>query len=93
MVYPDISAQVNYETITTNPDTGEEIVNDFPNVAIRRSSLARIPGVGETWHVKMPVSPLAGAPLVDFISSEVRPPEGGATLGIIRLYLTRLSQV
>ena len=85
--------QINYETIVVNPDTGEEIAVNTPNVSLRRSSLSRVPIAGEKWIVRIPISPLAGAPTEDFLISATQPPRGGATIGFIRLYLQKTEQI
>jgi len=69
------------------------ITVNTPTVALRRSSLPRCPVEGETWIVMIPESPLVGAPLVQYVFSATRPPEGGASIGFIRLYLQHVEQV
>ncbi len=88
-----LRGQINYETILVSPETGEEMVINNPNVSLRRSSLARVPEAGEKWLVKIPVSPLEGAEVEDFILSETQPPRGGSSIGFVRLYLQRAAQV
>lgn len=88
----DLVGQVLYDTVRVNPDTGEEMVVNNPVVVLRRSSLDRIPIPGEKWIVKIPVDPLTTAILEDFLIDETRPPEGGRSIGFIRLYLRRVQQ-
>ena len=68
------------------------VVVHEPLVTLRRSSLTRVPAAGERWEVKFPISPVAGAAVVSFMLSAARAPEGGETLGIIRLYVQKVSQ-
>ena len=89
---PEVRGQINYETVIINPDTGEEIAINTPNVSLRRSSLTRIPEAGEKWVVKIPVSPEENAPVESFIISPTQPPQGGRSIGFIRLYLNRIEQ-
>jgi hypothetical protein len=71
---------------------GDNITVDTPTVALRRSSLRRVPNPGENWIVEIPESPLVGAPMVQYVFSATRPPEGGASIGFIRLYLQHVEQ-
>jgi hypothetical protein len=89
-----LTGQIIYDTLIDNPQniSGEQIVVSKPVVSLRRSSLARVPLAGEKWIVQIPVDPTAGAPVGNFQFNPTRPPEGGRTLGFIRLYLTRLVQ-
>ena len=89
----NVNGQVLYDTVKFNPDTGEQVVVPDPVVVLRLSSLSRIPKAGETWHVKIPSTPSRTAPLKDFVYSSDKPPEGGESLGIIRLYLQKASQL
>jgi hypothetical protein len=85
-------AQILYDTVRVNPDTGEEMVVNNPIVVLRRSSLSRVPQPGEVWAVRIPVTPSTTAPLADFVIDPTRPPEGGASIGFIRLYLRKAKQ-
>lgn len=85
--YTGLTGQVLYDIVRLNPDTGERITVSTPVVTLRRSSLPRVPQPGENWLVEIPESPLAGAPMVQKVTSGVRPPQGGASLGMIRIYL------
>jgi hypothetical protein len=84
--------QVLYDTVRINPDTGEEMIVNNPIVSLRRSSLSRVPQAGENWIVKIPTDPSTTAAKEDFIISSTRPPEGGRSIGFIRLYLQRAKQ-
>ena len=88
----DLTGQVLYDTVKTSPDTGEDVVVNNPIVVLRRSSLDRVPAPNENWVVKIPVSPSVTAEKEDFIISPTRPPEGGTSIGFIRLYLQRIEQ-
>jgi hypothetical protein len=84
--------QVLYDTVGLDPETGERIVVNNPVVSLRRSDLDRIPVAGERWHVRIPVQPSETAILADFVLDSTRAPEGGASIGFIRLYLMKAVQ-
>lgn len=88
-----LKGQVMYDTVRLNVETGERMVIPNPVVTLRRSSLTRVPAAGENWIVEIPVNPIAGAPVGKYCFSPVRPPEGGASIGFIRLYLQAVEQV
>lgn len=87
-----LSGQVLYDTVRINPETGEQMVVNNPIVTLRRSSLSRIPIPGETWIVKIPTTPSTTADLESFIADPERSPEGGRSIGMIRLYLIKGQQ-
>ena len=87
-----LRGQVLYDIVRLNPETGEEVVIETPVVTLRRSSLNRVPVAGENWLVEIPVEPRENAPLVPYIISPVKPPEGGRSIGFIRLYLQVVEQ-
>ena len=87
-----LTGQVLYDTVTTNPETGESVIVNNPIVTLRRSSLSRVPIPGETWIVKIPVDPDPDADLTEFVSSKVRSPEGGRSIGFIKLFLQKAKQ-
>lgn len=87
-----IGGQVLSDSVKFDPDTGDQIISSNPIVTLRRTSLPRVPLPGETWVVKIPVSPVAGAEIVDFVSDSTRSAEGGRTIGFIRLYLRKAVQ-
>lgn len=87
-----LGGQVLFDSISFNPDTGDQIISQNPVVTLRRSSLLRVPEPGETWIVKVPVSPVDGAPVYDFIIDPDRSTYGGRSIGFIRLYLRHTQQ-
>jgi hypothetical protein len=87
-----LTGQVLYDTVRLNPETGERVVIPAPIVVLRRSSLTQVPVAGETWLVEAPIAPTAGAAVVQFVLSPTRPPEGGSSIGFIRLYLQAVEQ-
>lgn len=89
-----LGGQILYDIVRENPDsiTGERLVINKPVVTLRRSSLARVPLAGEKWLVRIPVDPSTTATLADFMIDQSRPPEGGRSIGFIRLYLMRAVQ-
>jgi hypothetical protein len=84
--------QILYNTKRIDPMTGVEIVVKDPIVTLRRSSLARVPEDSEKnrWAVRIPVTPSVTADKVTYGLG--RPIEDGASIGFIRLYLTKLVQ-
>lgn len=84
--------QVLYEYVTISPDTGEDMVVGNPVVTLRRSSLSRIPVADETWLVRIPVKPVEGAEMEEFIFSAGRAAGGSESIGFIVLYLNKAVQ-
>lgn len=88
-----LMGQVLYDTTSLDPDTGEAITVNNPIVTLRRSTLTRIPQDGETWLVRIPITPSLTAPMDEFIASGVHSSGGGASIGYIKLHLTRAEQI
>lgn len=84
--------QILYDIVRLNPETGEDVVIPNPVVTLRRSSLNRVPLAGENWIVKIPEEPRTDATMVPFVLSPTRPPEGGKSIGFIRLYCQQVEQ-
>jgi len=84
--------QVLYDTVVTDPATGGTVVIDEPVVTLRRSSLSRVPAPGENWAVRIPLTPSATGDLVTHLIDPSKSPEGGASIGFIRLYLKKAAQ-
>ena len=86
-----LCGQVHYDSIETD-DAGIPTIIHKPVVTLRRSSLSRVPLPTDRprWACRIPESPLVGADIVTFLVEN--PTEGGGSLGIIRLYLTRAEQ-
>jgi hypothetical protein len=74
-----------------DPATGGEIIVYEPVVVVAISSLFRVPQAGERWLVRFKESPTSQI-LSDFILTEDRAPEGGSSLGLIRLYPQKVEQ-
>lgn len=87
-----VKGQVLYNLARLDPMSGEKVTLSTLVVTVRRSSCRVVPQPGENWLVELPVSPQAGAPVGQYISSGDRPPEGGAAIGFIRLYLQEVEQ-
>lgn len=92
VVYPEKRAQVLYDTLNQNPETGQLIISNNPIVSLRVSSLERVPIAGENWIFKIPLSPSESAEKVDFAMNKTRAPEGGLTIGFKRYYLIKVKQ-
>lgn len=68
-----------------NPMTGETIIVMEPVVVLSRSSLVRIPQAGERWFIRVQLDPTS-TNLSNYILTGDRAPEGGRSLGLVRLY-------
>jgi len=88
----DLMGQVLYDTMSYDLDTGLPKISNNPIVVLRVSSLERVPKAGEKWFVRIPISPVENAEMGNFIFDPTRPPEGGASIGFIRLYLIKAKQ-
>ena len=86
-----LGGQVLYYTHIENPTTGEQIVVNEPVLSLRISSLNIVPKSGETWHIKMPTSPVAGAVKKDFVFTATRAIESGTDIGFIKIYPQRIN--
>jgi hypothetical protein len=87
-----LMGQILYDQVRVDPATLGQMVVNNPIVSLRRSSLVRIPLAGETWHVRIPITPSLTAEKVDFLIDTDQPPEGGASIGFIKLYLKKAVQ-
>ena len=85
-----LGGQVLYYTRRENPITGEIMVVNEPVVTLRQSSLDRIPAAGETWFIKFPVAPTAGAEIKSWVFTPTRSTEHGTDIGFIRIYPQRI---
>ena len=85
------AAQILYDYRRVNPDTGCEMTINEPVVVIHRDSLTRVPLPGEKWIIRIPLD-ANSALLVDYVLSPTRPPEGGRSIGFIRLYPQKVKQ-
>lgn len=95
--------QVLYNLVRQEPLSGERIVSETLVVTLRRSSLSvsaaaagsihSVPQPGENWIIEVPVSPILDAPIGQYALNSMRPPEGGAAIGFIRLYLQYVEQI
>ena len=88
----DLMGQVLYDYAILDPDSGAEVVVHEPVVTLRRTSLNEIPSCapGKNWLIKIPATPSEEAEKVTYRIG--RTPEGGATIGIIRLYCEAIEQ-
>jgi hypothetical protein len=85
--------QVTYDYRKLDPQTGLEVIVNEPVITVSLSSLARIPIAGERWIVRIPVDISHLDVFVNFVLTEDRAPEGGASLGFIRLYPQKAVQL
>lgn len=87
-----LRGQVLYNSKDVDVETGLPVVVNNPVVTLRRSSLSRIPAAGEKWIVRIPKDPSLTDTLIDFAIDPSRPPEGGQSMGFIKLYLRAVQQ-
>jgi hypothetical protein len=87
-----LGGQVLYFSKRADPETGEIIVVNQPVVTLRISSLTTVPKAGESWYIKMPISPEIGAAKERFVFTATRSPEHGTDIGFIRIYPQRIEQ-
>jgi hypothetical protein len=83
--------QIIYETTEFDENTATDIVVEKPVVSLRISSLSRVPLKTEQWFCKIPLTPDATATKVTHRVETIH--RGGASLGIIRLYLQQAAEV
>ena len=87
-----LTGQVLYDTVVEDPATGARVVINEPVVSLRRTSLSRIPAGGENWAIKIPTTPSTTDDTTTFVLDPSKAPEGGASIGFIRLYLKLAAQ-
>jgi hypothetical protein len=85
-----LTGQVLYFSRQENPETGEPVIVNNPVVTLRLSSLIRVPAAGETWLIKMPISPRENAEKQSFTFTVNKSPEHGTDIGFIKFYPQRL---
>lgn len=79
--------QVLWDHLTADPETGAMLVVNNPTVVLRKTSLDRIPQNGETWVVRIPLTPDEDAPLVSHMME--RAVHHGSSIGFVKLFLMR----
>lgn len=87
-----VVGMILYDTITLNLETGQPIIANNPVVVLRVASLNPVPKAGETWMIKIPTTPSLTATKQEFIMDSDRAPEGGASIGYVKLYLRKVVQ-
>jgi hypothetical protein len=88
----DLMGQVFYETRNMRAESVLDVVAHIPWISLRRSSLDEVPTDKNYggWIVRAPVRPSRTA---DKVSHRIhRPPEGGESIGFIRLYVEKIEQ-
>lgn len=80
-----LRGKVHMYSKAENPETGETIIVDEPSVTFRTSSLARVPVPNENWFMQFKTSPMANAPMKNFIFSIDKAQEKGTDLGILKV--------
>ena len=92
---PDTGEQALEIVETLVRSNGVDIIVTEPVVVMARAALARVPVAGEQWSMSFPIDPDPDTPRAEwgnFILSKARAPEGGRSLGLIRLYPTKAVQ-
>ena len=87
-----LKAAIRYFTSKEDPVTGGTIIVNQPVVTFRISSLIRIPDDSEKWFIKMPISPVANAPMESFTFTGDRFATHGTDIGFINVYPHRVEQ-
>jgi len=85
-----LQAQVIYDTLQDNPDSGAEVIVHKPVITLRKSSLDRVPLPGERWAFSVPEEPRRDADQVWYLAE--RPREDGSSIGFVRLYGVKMSE-
>ena len=86
----EVQGQVLYDTIIQDPDTGLPVSTGQPVVAVRISSLTRVPIAGEKWICRIPETPDPNAAKSSHAIE--RAGEDGSSIGFTRFYLTKAIQ-
>ncbi len=88
----DLQAQVHFDSLVLDPNTGLDMVVDKPVISLRRTSLTIIPVLedGQNWMVEIPDLPKESSAKSTFRAARV--PEHGRSIGFIRLYLEKIEQ-
>ena len=81
-----VQGQVHYNTLQFDAQSGVDIIIEKPWVAVRRSTLTRIPVAGQRWLIQIPSTPDPDADTDSYLWDGVAP-EGGRSIGFMRLYL------
>lgn len=72
------------------PDSGEDMVVDTSVVVFARDSLSRVPRPGESCFLQIQFEP--GGDLISKVMTDVRAPEGGASVGFINIFMQDVKQ-
>ena len=86
------AVQILYDRRDLDPNTGETVIIHEPVIVIALSSLERIPAAGEKWGIKFPLDPTDPDTLSYYLFTGDRAPEGGNSLGFIRIYPFKVEQ-
>lgn len=85
--------QVLSSSLDSDPETGATLLTDKPVVTLRISSLDRVPLAGENWFIKMSMIPDPAATKEDFMMSADRPPFRNESIGFVKIYCQKVTQV
>ena len=85
-----LKAAIRYFTSKEDPVTGGTIIVNQPVVTFRISSLIRIPDDSDKWFIKMPISPVVGAPMESFVFTGDRFATHGTDIGFLNVYPHRV---
>jgi hypothetical protein len=75
----------NSDFVSEVPDTGEDMIVETPSAKIALTSLSVIPESSDSnWYMNLQLQP--NGPLINFLVTGMRAPQGGASVGYIILY-------
>ncbi len=81
--------QILYDSLGQD-ENDIQTIDHAPVVSLRITSLDRVPQSGEEWSVRIPISPVVGAPIVTFLLDKAF--LYGGSIGYIRLTLRKTEQ-
>jgi hypothetical protein len=84
--------QVLKNTVRVSPETGQPLVIGKPAVALRVTSLEKVPEPGEKWIIRFPLEPTLTSAMVDHALTPDRSSEKNSALGYIVLYPYKVEQ-
>jgi hypothetical protein len=90
--YP-LRGRIDYDPARVIVD-GEVVVTPVPVITLRRSSMTVVPTSisAGVWAARIPESPKTGSAIKTFLIDWNRAPEGSASLGVIRYFLSAAVQ-
>lgn len=87
-----LKARIVWGTTRPNLQTGELTKINEPVASLRKASLSRVPKSTETWVVMITDGPQGETASVAWYLDKGRAVDGDDSIGIVRLYLTKVAQ-